>query len=299
MDAKQAARILNAALHDVPAADAPPDVEVEEPVLYVVQENVYRLCAGEQTFLVKWITDQDAHGQNELRTARVFPQWVDVPAPRLLFEKKVKGGVLAGWQWLEGHDLRVQDRDRLTDAFTRLGRHHLAMFNRGRLASPLNQERFNSVAELLNAETERLAAPFGEATRASCQAVMARLGSGYATLIHGDLHPGNILLSGGQVYFVDWSYACNSLNFFDLDYVHSLPLKTGDPPWANIHPGEALMALPAYFNAAGLGHLNPFKTHEAVMVWNLLRTYQNRMVNGYKAEAQAIREQLFALLEKV
>ena len=270
-----------------------------ESALYVVQENVYRLCVGGRSFLVKWITEQDAHGQNELRTARVFPQWTDVPAPRLMFEKKVKGGVLAGWEWIEGHDLRTQDRERLVDAFARLGRHHLAMFNRGRLVSPLNQTRFNSVAELLNSETERLTAPFDGVTRERCQAVIARLGSGYATLIHGDLHPGNILLSGGQVYFVDWSYACNSLNFFDLDYVHSLPVQTGDPPWAVIHPGEALMALPAYFHAAGLGHLDPFRTHQAVMVWNLLRTYQNSMVNGYKAEAQAIKEQLFELLGRV
>jgi Ser/Thr protein kinase RdoA (MazF antagonist) len=254
---------------------------------------------GRRSFFIKWITNQDAHGQNELRTARVFPQWANVPAPRLLFEKKVKGGVLAGWEWIEGHDLRARDRDRLPEVFARLGEHHLAMRNEGRLASPLNQMRFNRVGELLDSETDRLTAPFDPEIRARCRAVIARLEDGYPTLIHGDMHPGNILLSGEQIYFVDWSYACNSLNLLDLDYIHSLPVQSSDPSWAVINPAEAALALPAYFRAAGLAHLDPFKTHQAVMVWNLLRTYENGVKNGYRAEVITTREQLFDLLGRV
>jgi len=152
---------------------------------------------------------------------------------------------------------------------------------------------------MLVSESDRLTAHFDENIRVRCGEIISRLAAGYPTLIHGDVHPGNFLLSDRQIYLVDWSYACNSLNLLDLDYIHSLTIQVGNLPWTIIQPTEAAMVLPAYFRAAGLGHLDPFLTHQAVMVWNLLRNHENFVQNGYRAEAVNVREQLFDLLARI
>jgi hypothetical protein len=63
-----------------------------------------------------------------------------------------------------------------------------------------------------------------------------------------------------------------------------------------VTPQEAALVLPAYFQAAGLGHLNYFQTHHAVMVWDQLRSYDNAVKNGYRSELAQVREQLITLL---
>ncbi|MBE0697682.1 MAG: phosphotransferase [Anaerolineaceae bacterium] len=150
--------------------------------------------------------------------------------------------------------------------------------------------------EMLHAETFRLCTPFEQEVRVHCAEIIRRLEVGYPTLIHGDVHPGNIIATEKQIWFVDWSYACNSLNLFDLDYIQSYPLPPSGPAWSQITPQEAVLALPAYFQSAGLGDVNYFQVHHAVMVWNLLRTYDNSVKNGYRAELGGIRSQLQELL---
>jgi thiamine kinase-like enzyme len=133
-------------------------------------------------------------------------------------------------------------------------------------------------------------------TRKRCTEVIARLEAGFATLIHGDMHPGNVIATPEKIWLVDWSYACNSLNLFDLDYVQSFPIESSGPAWAQIYPEEARMVLPAYFKAAGLEGLDITRIHQAVMVWSLLRSIENAVKNGYRSEALKERQQLMGLL---
>lgn len=263
-----------------------------------VQENVFQVCSGRQTYLVKWIVSSSARGQNELRIGRLFRRFKVVPAPRLLLEVRFDQGMIAGWEWVEGHDLRESGREYLIDAFSRLGELHLQLRNTAEIVSPLGGGPFGSVSELLAAEAYRLCAPFDAATRDRCTRLISRLEAGYPTLIHGDMHPGNIMVARQQVWLIDWSYACNSLNLFDLDYIASSSLPADGPAWSQITPQEAVLVLPAYFQAAGLGQSNYYETHHAVMVWNLLRTYENSVNNGYRAELPLIRERLQTLLQE-
>ena len=262
----------------------------------LIQENVFQARAGGQDFFVKWIAAGNAHGQNELRIGRAFARLKTIPAPRMIFEQAVEGGVIAGWEWIQGHDLRQQDRQRLPQAFARLGQIHRQMRNANEVTAPLGSARYATIREMLAAEIYRLTAPFEAPVQTRCQAIIARLEAGYPTLIHGDMHPGNLLLQGERVWIVDWSYACNSLNLFDLDYILSAPLAGTGPAWSLIRGEEAGPVLAAYFQAAGMENVDIPRMHLAVMVWNLLRTHENAMLNGYRAEAQQVREQLLNLL---
>ena len=262
----------------------------------VIQENVFQVRVGGRDFFVKWIASGNAHGQNELRIGRAFARLKSIPAPRMLFEQAVVGGVIAGWEWIQGRDLRERNREHLPQAFACLGEMHRQMRNSSEITAPLGSARYATVREMLAAETHRLAAPFEAPIQARCLAIVARLDVGYPTLIHGDMHPGNILLEGEHVWIVDWSYACNSLNLFDLDYILSMPLAETGPAWTVIRPEEAGLVLEAYFRAAGMEKVDIARVHQAVMVWNLLRNYENAILNGYRAEAQLTREQLVNLL---
>ncbi|HZU12410.1 MAG TPA: aminoglycoside phosphotransferase family protein [Chloroflexota bacterium] len=56
------------------------------------------------------------------------------------------------------------------------------------------------------------------------------------TLLHGDLNPGNVLISGGSPYFVDWQAACYGPFYLDLPHhLHTLTAAT-----AYLHARERL-----------------------------------------------------------
>jgi hypothetical protein len=274
----------------------PPQFPAGEVVVREMQENVFQVKVGRHPFLVKWIGTDSSRGQNELRIGRLFGRFAVVPAPRLLFETALDHGVIGGWEWIEGHDLREEGRENLIEAFTRLGEFHAALRNNGEVFSPPNGGKFAGVKEMLAAETHRLCTPFDQGIRERCVDIVSKLEVGYPTMIHGDMHPGNIIATEKKIWFVDWSYACNSLNLFDLDYIQSYALPPTGPAWSQITPQEAVMVLPAYFQAAGLEDINYFQVHHAVMVWALLRTYDNSVINGYRAELGIIRSQLHELL---
>jgi aminoglycoside phosphotransferase (APT) family kinase protein len=261
-----------------------------------VQENVFQVRAGHDLFLVKWIEDQNMRGQNELRIGRQFSRFQVIPAPRLMFEIPSVGGVIAGWEWIDGTDLRSEGRDNLIEAFTRLGELHRVLRNTGEVSVPIHGRKYAGIREMLDGELKLLCAPFDPSTTERCARILARLEVGYPTLIHGDMHPGNIIATQKRIWFVDWSYACNSLNLFDLDYIYSYPIPGDGPPWSQITPQEAVLVLPAYFRAAGLENVNYFATHLAVMVWSLLINYENSVKNGYRAELPIIRSQLEGIL---
>lgn len=266
--------------------------------IYEIQENVFALIsAGETLALVKWIADENALGQNELRIGRMFRGMETVPAPPLLFEQAETGGVIAGWAWVQGRDMREAGREHLPAAFTRLGQLHKEMRSCGRVVSPASGISYAGARELLTEEGKRLCARLDPPIRERCMAILAQLEMGYPTLIHGDMHPGNLVVTGDRIWMVDWSYACHSINLFDLDYVQSYSLPAEGPAWSVISPPESLAVLSAYFQAAGLQDLELLKTHQAVMVWNLLRTYENGMKNGFFNEAAQTRERLLVLLQ--
>ncbi|MEZ0396619.1 MAG: phosphotransferase [Anaerolineales bacterium] len=261
-------------------------------------QNAYCLQQGGRRFFAKWIADDDERGRNELEIYRTVLRRADLPTPALLHVLPAGPGRLALWEWLDGEDLRQEGRQLLPQAFRLLGHFHAAQRHTGPLSSPVTAQVYASVADLLQGEAATLAALLPPSFRQPCADFLMRLTCGYPTLIHGDMHPGNLRRVAEGLYFVDWGYARRSLNLFDLDYIRSLDLGDQITEWWHIRPEEAVHILPAYFEAAGLSACDCWAIHRGVMLWSALWAHFNLARAHDLAAQKTCRQRITRILEE-
>ncbi len=243
-----------------------------------VQENVFRLECGGQSYLVKWVSDDDQVGRHEVAVNKGILSNLRVLAPRLLFTGRANDGDVACWEWIDGTDLRTEHRELLPEAFDALGRFHLQQKHTGPVYSSYTHREYRSVQEFVAGELAVHCSDLADRDQLQnrCASVLTNLEAGYATFIHGDFHPGNIRFNGRDTFFVDWGLAHNSSNLMDLDYVHSVSLEyEGTRPWWCVGPEEAPAVLATYSEACGLSHHSVAASHRAVMLLTELRTRTN------------------------
>ncbi len=265
-----------------------------------VKEHVFRLTSGTDRYLVKWIDGTAGSGHDEVAANRTWLSHDDIAAPRMVAAIDVDDGVVACWEWLDGDDLRAKDRDRLPEAFAALGRFHDRRRHDGPVVSPLSLEAFGTVGELVAAEIDRLVPLVDASLRSRCAQRLRRLAQGYATVIHGDAHPGNIILAPRGLHFVDWSLARPSVNVFDLDYLDSVPLEPPMPVGAYMPLPEATAILHAYAAGCGMPAVDIAGVHVAVMLWrdlSFLESFIQRPRRDERAEA-AFRGRVSQLLAR-
>jgi len=244
--------------------------------LEALQENAYGLYSATARLFLKWIAADDPYGQNEIRINRQLASTVDFPGPHLLFSVPSGQAMLAGWEWAAGSDLRQHQREALPHAFAELGRFHARHRNAGSVYAPNTRHFYATLAAMLDAELAALTVGLERAVVAQCAEAFQRLSAGYVTYIHGDLHPGNIRAAAARIQFVDWGYAANSLNLFDLGYVQRHQGQGVDAnAWWQIKPSEADAVLAAYFAASGMPQVDWKPLQWAVEVWSALYGYHN------------------------
>ena len=244
-------------------------------------ENTYLIQQNEQVFFAKWIAGNDRRGQNEIEINRMVLGVTSLPVPKLLRVLPAGADRLAVWEWVEGDDLRSKHRERLPEAFRRLGEFHAARRGKGPISSPITGQTYETVEAFLEGETRALCMDLSPAQQEACACRLQRLSCGYPTLIHGDMHPGNVRLGSSGLMFLDWGYARRSINLFDLDYVRSIPIRPPETDWWIIQPEEAEGVLAAYFSTCGLPDAETGEIHFAVMVWAALwNLYNSRQFTG-------------------
>jgi Ser/Thr protein kinase RdoA (MazF antagonist) len=246
--------------------------------LFRIQKNVYRLDNGRSSYLVKWVSENDKLGLNEIAVNKNFLGKSKVPAPKLIFILRTSDGYVAGWEWIEGIDLKKENRHLLIGAFEILGNFHRAQRCKVSLYSQYTLKNYKTIKEFLREEVFYHCSSIknGDKIKSRCISILSVLENGYSTFIHGDFHPGNIRVNNQGFFFLDWAYAHNGLNLMDLDYIQSIPLATKDEKeWWVINPAESETILPAYFKACGLESLNIKKTHHAVMLLTELSAHTN------------------------
>lgn len=182
----------------------------------------------------------------------------------------------------------------LPQAFEQLGLFHVSQQHTGPVQSPVTQRRYETVQSLLTIEMDYLGRHHPEPIQHAARKAGALLKVGYATVIHGDMHPGNLRLTKQGLKFVDWGYCIPSLNLFDLGYVETVVFDDPDEasPWWIITPEEARAVLPAYYAVSGLTGLDYDRVQLAVMFWSKLWAYENCMKFGNSTEAVKVQRQL-------
>lgn len=244
-------------------------------VLEQISGKAFRARNKDRSLFAKRITADDPRGRNEVEIGRTLLANVPVSTPRLLFVVPVGVDILAVWEWVEGKDLRREQRELLPEAFRQLGAFHAAQRGSGTFSSPVTGNSYPTVEAFLADETRLLCADLFPAQYKRCAGILDRLSCGYPTLIHGDMHPGNLCATPSGPVFVDWGYSRRSINLFDLDYIHSLTVQPPETDWWVIQPEEADDVLSAYFSTCGLPGVNIREIHHAVMVWGTLWSLYN------------------------
>ena len=261
-----------------------------------LQEGVFHLHTDPPYFL-KWIPEDDHRGNNELRVNQVVLSKANIPVPRLIFMIKLAGATLAGWEWLEGTDLRYRHREWLPQAFAALAGFHAEQRHAGRVESLITHCVFDTVRQLLESELAFLCAGLEEAVRQKAVEAFNLLEAGYPTRVHGDAHPGNIHLTGAGLTFVDWGYSASSLNLFDLGYIQTIHLPPhGEADWWCITPDEARPVLNSYYKACGIKNPDIDRLQWAVMFWSLLWERYNCLKQGNPPEIEAVRLRINELI---
>jgi Ser/Thr protein kinase RdoA (MazF antagonist) len=136
-------------------------------------------------------------GQNEVNVNTTVLRDNSAPAPRLVFVTQTDGGLVAAWEKLDGADLRVHNRGALPRAFGVLGRLHLAQRCDGPIHSNITDKDYPAIGEMLRDELDLHCSllPDGQSVGQRCARVLAPLEQGFTTLMHGDFHPGNIIVN--------------------------------------------------------------------------------------------------------
>jgi len=277
----------------------PEFAKIDEHELELVQERAYRLHTTPPYF-IKWISDDDSLGKNEIRVNQTILQKASIPTPRLIFTIKVAGASIAVWEWLDGVDLRHQQRDWLPRAFAQLGYFHAQQRHNNPVCSLVTHRSYDTIRELLKAELDFLCTYHDSSIRDKAAGVFSRLELGYPTTIHGDLHPGNIRLTKKGLRFVDWGYCTSSLGLFDLGYIQTSHFdSTEGSDWWCITPEEANSVLPAYYEACGLSGYDYHLIHQAVMLWSQLWAYYNSIKNDNKTGTEICRGYIDLLIANV
>ena len=241
--------------------------------LELIQENAFEVRTESCSYFVKWIAEDDEYGQNEIRINQEILADNELPAPRLVEVIKTSAARIACWEWLNGSDLRQNERQHLARAFERLGQFHKKQRHHGSVYSPITRQPFLSAKELLDDDWNFLTTAC-DIPQYARRSHLAPLETGYPTIIHGDMHPGNLRLTANGLYFVDWGFAQPSLNLFDLDYIHAIALDP-NPDWWIIRPDEAASVLPSYYQSCGMDGANQSQLQRSIMIYTELHSLYN------------------------
>jgi aminoglycoside phosphotransferase (APT) family kinase protein len=180
--------------------------------------------------------------RREVRILGLLP--ADLPVPRLRWILDEEGWVVLAFEVVPGRTPRLpwrrRDLDTIFEARARLAERLTPAPDGAPSLFELRARAFRRWQDLLASEPgsrERTLRRVGAWIRSRLP-MLAALESGWPrasagrTLLHGDLRADNILLSKGQVYFVDWPDARVGAGWVDvLGMLPSVATQGGPPPW--------------------------------------------------------------------
>ena len=258
-----------------------------------LQDHSYHVCAHAKSLFVKWFAKTDRRGAREIECYQAVLSGSGPAVPELLDSFATDEFIVGIWDWLDGPDLRNENRARLAEAFAALGRFHAGYRQDGQTESPITSRHYSSIPEQLADEVRLLGFLDSTVDLARCMELLGVLKLGHLSLNHGDLHPGNVIWAHGTAYIVDWGYAHQGVGFTDLAYLWDRRVLARCPrDWWVIEGDEAIDCAEAYLDAAGYAHLHVLTVLHAVMLWAQIWAYSNALRNGMADDAQLCRQRI-------
>ena len=113
--------------------------------------------------------------------------------------------------------------------------------------------------------------------REVCIRQLSGLQRGFTTVLHGDVHPGNIVVERDRFVLLDPEYVHRGVNLLDLDYIEYFATGTATKPWWAI-TRWARECVGAYFSGDSFGPVEIGKTMHSVQLLSSLRSITNSLV---------------------
>ena len=250
----------------------------EDISIDVVQDNVYLCKSSKNDILIKEIEKLSVPKMNYLRNmnSSILSNTEIDFIPEILILQNHKNKTLIGYKWIKGSDLRVHNRNQLPNVFKKLSIFHKFAKNNDSIISPVSKKEYNTIKELIEGETDIFSEYIPSISKDKILSVFRILKNGFKTKIHGDFHPGNIVLNtNNKLFIVDWMLSINSLNFFDLDYLsfNNSNKKEEDKNWWNII-NEADECLVKYLDSTNL-KIDVNNVKKLITLWALYQSLFN------------------------
>lgn len=186
--------------------------------------------------------------------------------------------VIALLDWIHGKSLKEVSRDLLPNFFSLLRDWHNKNINAGSIYSTYTDQEYESINEFIEAEVIFHLNNAELMTMAKkCIALLSGLNYGFITILHGDVHPGNIQFYGSRFMLLDPEYVHCGINVLDLSYIDYNTSLSNESPWWEIAL-RAKQCLKAYFanDTATKNHIGDVMN--SIKILNSLRSINNSLI---------------------
>jgi hypothetical protein len=250
-----------------------------------VGSRSYRVGQDDLHFLAKVIEAEDETAIHALSLAEADSHRTESLLQKVLAIRSFETHVIALLEWIDGVTVKQGSREDLPRFFAKLGAWHRGNQTDEPVASPYTGRRYDDIGAYL-AETAACQLERMDLTSQidTCRSYLSPLTNGFKTLVHGDVHPGNILQAGNRYVLLDPELVHIDICFLDLDYLNPDPTNIESREWWWIGD-EAVECVRAYLRSTGIPNQRAFAVVRAVHILTLMRSYTNALESeGHESE---------------
>jgi len=254
------------------------ELSIEPDSVIVLGPHSYRAESSAGPVVLRFIPEEDVLSHRAIKTLALGHDGQFNILQPLRNSFLCEGGTIAVFDLIAGTTLRRGDRSELPLFFEKLALWHLSNAGAFPIFSRYTGLDYDSMSAFLEDE---LAYHINQLETKDCHStcleLLKPLASGITTLIHGDVHPDNIIVRHDRTFMLLDSESLHfGCNFLDLDYVDWIGVESEEIPWWTIreHRFESVLR---YFSFIGASTNSIPEVMTAVCLLTALRFHSNAL----------------------